>query len=158
MSLPSHQQHKAREDNMYRGLASVLALIAALVLTAAQAADDTKYPDWKGAWSRILTPGLYGQTVKFDHTKPWGLGQEAPLTPEYRKVLEESMADQAKGGIGNYPSATCRAGGMPRMMSNGPPLEYVITPDTTYILIAADDHYRRIFTDGRDWPAHIEPT
>jgi hypothetical protein len=23
----------------------------------------------------------------FDHTKPWGFGQEAPLTPEYKAVL-----------------------------------------------------------------------
>src|SRR5207302_3923874 len=29
---------------------------------------------------------------------------------------------------------------------------------TTYILIGENDHYRRIFTDGRDWPPDIEPT
>jgi hypothetical protein len=27
-----------------------------------------------------------------------------------------------------------------------------------YILIGENDHYRRIFTDGRDWPTDIEPT
>jgi hypothetical protein len=164
MSLPSHEQprdNKSREDNMYRSSASVLALaafVALAALTMTARADDARYPDWRGGWSRILTPGLAGQTVKFDHTKPWGPGQEAPLTPEYQKVLEESMADQAEGGVGNYPSVSCRAGGMPRMMSNGPPLEYVVTPDTTYILIGGDDHYRRVFTDGRDWPEEIEPT
>jgi hypothetical protein len=72
-------------------------------------------------------------------------------------VLQDSMADQAKGGIGNYPSATCRAGGMPRMMSAGQ-FEYVVTPETTYVLIGGEDHYRRIFTDGRDWPGTIDPT
>ncbi len=31
--------------------------------------------------------------------------------------------------------------------------EYVITPETTYILIGSgEDHIRRVFTDGRDWP------
>ena len=25
-------------------------------------------------------------------------------------------------------------------------------------MIGWDDHYRRIFTDGRDWPAEMEPT
>jgi hypothetical protein len=139
---------------------SVFVALAVLIGTTAEAptAERARYPDWRGQWAMILTPGLEGQRVKFDPTKPWGPGQQAPLTAEYKKVLEESMADQASGGIGNYPSATCRAGGMPRMMANGPPLEYVITPATTYILIGGEDHYRRIFTDGRDWPPAIQPT
>ena len=29
------------------------------------------------------------------------------------------MADQAKGGLGNYPTARCLPGGMPRMMTFG---------------------------------------
>jgi hypothetical protein len=33
-----------------------------------------------------------------------------------------------------------------------------VTPETTYILINWDDHNRRIFTDGRDWPQELEPT
>jgi hypothetical protein len=47
---------------------------------------------------------------------------------------------------------------MPLMMIAFRPLEFVVTPATTYILIGSDDHHRRIFTDGRDWPADIEPT
>jgi hypothetical protein len=43
--------------------------------------------------------------------------QQAPLTPEYQKIHEASMADQAKGGLGNYPTARCLPGGMPRMMT-----------------------------------------
>jgi len=34
----------------------------------------------------------------------------------------------------------------------------MVTPDCTYILIGQYDHYRRIFTDGRDWPTNAEPT
>jgi hypothetical protein len=136
----------------------VICTIAAAVLASgAQAADDAKYPNFKGQWTVILKPGLEGQRVKFDPNKPWGRGQEAPLTPEYQKVHEQSMADQAKGGLGNYPTATCHPGGMPRMMSTGE-YEYVVTPETTYILIGGEDHYRRIFTDGRPWPAEIDPT
>jgi hypothetical protein len=136
----------------------VICTIAAAVLASgAQAADDAKYPNFKGQWTVILKPGLEGQRVKFDPNKPWGRGQEAPLTPEYQKVHEQSMADQAKGGLGNYPTATCHPGGMPRMMSTGE-YEYVVTPETTYILIGGEDHYRRIFTDGRPWPTEIDPT
>ena len=139
-----------------------LFVIAALVtlstsLSSAQAHDESKYPNWKGQWSVILTPGLGGQNVKFDPTKAWGKAQGAPLTPEYQKVHEDSMADQANGGLGNYPTAHCYPGGMPRMMSTGQ-YEYVISLDTTYILIGGEDHYRRIFTDGRPWPTTIDPT
>src|SRR6202035_2598387 len=113
------------------------ALAAVLVATmgVAQAADDAKYPNWKGQWD-TFSPRLGGQTVKFDPTKPFGPGQQAPLTPEYQKVHADSMADQAKGGLGNYPTALCLPGGMPRMMSYGRQ-EYVVTPDITYILVGS---------------------
>jgi len=144
---------------LYRGSMGAFAMAAALMLTlgSAPAADDTKYPNWKGQWSRY-NPNQEGQAVKFDPTKPTGPGQQAPLTPEYQKVLEESMADQAKGGLGNYPTARCLLGGMPRIMSPTRQ-EYVITPETTYILTDLDlMEVRRIYTDGRDWPTNIEPT
>jgi hypothetical protein len=134
-----------------------LVMVCSTAIPTARAHDESKYPDWKGQWSVILVPGVGGQRVKFDPTKPWGRGQQAPLTPEYQKIHEDSMADQAKGGLGNYPTATCHPGGMPRMMSTGQ-YQYLIEPDTTYILIGGEDHYRRVFTDGRPWPTDIDPT
>jgi hypothetical protein len=135
--------------------ASAAALMA--TMSGAPAADHPKYPDWKGQWERFVVRGIPGQP-SFDQTKPWGFGQQAPLTPEYQKVLQDSMADQAKGGLGNFPTTLGRAAGMPYMMMAFGPMEWVVTPDTTYILIGWHDHYRRIFTDGRDWPENIEPT
>ncbi len=139
--------------------AVVVALAAALMTTigSAQASDDAKYPDWRGQWGRFVVRGLPGQP-SHDQTKPWGLGQQAPLTPEYQAVLQASIADQANGGLGNFPTTLGRAAGMPHMMMAFLPLEFVVTPDATYILVGMYDHYRRIFTDGRDWPAEIEPT
>src|SRR5262249_25543891 len=135
----------------YQSSSAAFAVAAVLIVTRAseQAADEAKYPNWKGQWITI-NHRLGGQVIKYDPDKPWGLGQQAPLTPEYRKVLEESMADQAAGGIGNYPTARCLPGGMPRMMAN-PAQEYGVTPDVTYILLGTE--IRRIFTDGRDWPS-----
>jgi hypothetical protein len=131
----------------------------------AHAADGARYPNWKGAWERYVPPvsvvspsGLRtpGGQPSFDQTKPWGPGQQAPLTPEYQKVLEESMADQASGGQGNnFDRARCMPTGMPHNMTFGP-LEFVVTPDTTFILIGTQA--RRIFTDGRDWPKQIDPS
>jgi len=134
------------------------AALAMMPIGGVQASDDGKYPDWKGAWGRFVVRGLGGQP-SFDQTKPWGLGQQAPLTAEYQKILEASLADQADGGQGNFAShALCAPAGMPFMMVATRPLEFIVTPDTTYILVGGSDHYRRIFTDGRDWPKEIEPT
>jgi hypothetical protein len=143
---------------LYRSSTGAVAVALAgalmVIMGGAQAADDAKYPNWKGQWDTV-NPRLGGQAIKFDPTKAWGPAQQAPLTPEYQKVLEASMADQARGGIGNYPTALCIPGGMPRMMA-APTQEYVITPETTYILLGTE--IRRVFTDGREWPTGIEPT
>jgi hypothetical protein len=140
-------------------VAAWFALTATMMLTGgrALAADDGKYPtNWKGEWTRVIHREVEVQGA-FDQTKRFGLGQEAPLTPEYQKVLADSMADQANGGLGNYPTARCLPSGMPRIMTFGTQ-EYVITPATTYILLSGSDHLRRVFTDGRDWPKNPQPT
>jgi hypothetical protein len=138
----------------------VVVLASVLMATngRAPAAEEAKYPNWKGQWIAIVTPGLEGRQFKFDPTKSRGLAQQAPLTPEYQKVLADSMADQAKGGLGNYPTARCLPGGMPRMMASQAQ-EYIVTPETTYILLGgSEDPLRRIFTDGRERPIDVEPT
>ena len=82
------------------GLAAILATIR-----GAQSFDGPKYPDWRGQWRGFFSPGIPGQaSAGWDQTKPWGLGQQAPLIPEYQAVLEASLADQAKGGLGNFPT------------------------------------------------------
>ncbi len=136
---------------------AVFASVAAMIATigTARAADEAKYPNWKGEWDAI-NPQLGGQGVKFDPNKAFGPAQQAPLTSEYQKIHEESMADQAVGGQGNFlDHARCVPGGMPSMMS-APAQEYVITPETTYISVNTD--LRRIFTDGRPWPEDLQPT
>src|SRR5476649_2119111 len=130
--------------------AVAVALAAVVTIGGAQAADDNKYPDWAGQWIRI--PVKLPTQPSHDQTKPWGRGQQAPLTPEYQAILEASIADQANGGLGNFPTTSGRAAGMPHMMMAFIPIEFVVAPDCTYILIGMYDHFRRIYTDGRDWP------
>jgi hypothetical protein len=57
----------------------VMAFAAALPITAAQAFDDTTYPDFSGVWRK---PAGIGN--QWDQTKPLGLAQEPPFTPEYQ--------------------------------------------------------------------------
>jgi hypothetical protein len=129
-----------------------------MMIGVAQANDETKYPNLKGQWTRFIVQGVPGQP-SFDQTKRWGKAQQAPLTAEYQAILEASIADQAKGGHGNAVDvARCVSNGMPSVMIAYQPLEFIVTPETTYIIIADQDHVRRIFTDGRDWPKDMEPT
>ena len=135
--------------------AITLALACWMSPATAQIVDFGKYPDLKGQWRRVVTPGIAGQQGH-DQTKSPGHGQQAPLTPEYEAIFDANLTDQASGGLGNISTARCLPAGMPHMMMAFGPQEYIITPDVTYILIDWDDHSRRIFTDGRDWPASIE--
>jgi len=138
-----------------RSLAVAIALTAALGINGAAAFDDAKYPDLTGQWVAVRIPGVKGQPA-YDPTKPWGLGQEAPLTPEYLKVLEASLADQAAGGAGLDRDYICMPPGMPRMMNVYGTMEVLVMPDTTYMLLSFLNDTRRIYTDGRDWPVNLE--
>jgi hypothetical protein len=143
----------SEETMRYRKLFGAVAIAAlAMPVISARAFDDSEYPNWKGQWNRRVVPGLGGQP-SHDQTKPWGFGQQAPLTPEYTKVLEDSLADQAKGGQGNHVRGySCESYGMPMMTLAFQPQEYIITPQTTHILVNDQAYTRRIYTDGRDWP------
>jgi hypothetical protein len=147
---------------MCNGTAIAQIVMAALLMTVAgaRAFDDTKYPDWKRQWMGGWihpAPGVTGQP-SYDPLKSDGRGQQAPLTSEYQNIHEASMTDQANGGPGNDPQAGCLPSGMPRMMIGYYPMEIIITPDTTHLLMEHIHNFRRIYTDGRDWPEEIEPS
>src|SRR5262250_3252989 len=126
-----------------------------LISSGAWAFDDTNYPDLKGQWSRVEVPGI---APSFDPTRRPGLAQQAPLTPEYQKILEASLADQAAGGGGFAPDYLCISSGMPMRMTAYTPLEIIVTADTTHVTGPDGYMHRRIYTDGRDWPADVEPS
>jgi hypothetical protein len=139
-----------------QGSIAAAALATALLMTVpgARAHDESKYPDWSGQWRRTETG-----TPRYDPSKPADR-QEAPLKEEYRKILEASMADQAKGGQGLYISSVkCIPMGMPYQMSIFFPFEFVVTAKTTFVLYEPmTSQPRRIYTDGRDWPKNPDPT
>jgi hypothetical protein len=135
-----------------RHFSCVAALAAALSIPiAAFAFDESKYPDMQGQWERSKGIG-----IQWDPAHPLGRAQQPPLTPEYQKIWEASMADQAAGGQGSDPLYRCVPVGMPRVMSAVFPMEIVISPNTTYILSDYSTP-RRIFTDGRAFPKDQEP-
>ncbi len=139
----------------FRNSVAALAVAALLLGTTGlvQAFDDAKYPDLSGAWDRTG-----GAAPRFDNSKPRGLPQQAPLTPEYQKLYEASLADQAAGGQGDHTVYRCLAWGMPAMMNGYASIQIIVRPEITYMLIDdGNDSFRRIFTDGRSFPEDAEP-
>ncbi len=136
----------------YRSATAALALLAALCAAPAEtlAWNETSYPDFKGQWRAIGDPG------RFDPSKDPGPAQQAPLTPEYQALYEASLRDQAAGGPG--PAQSCISPGMPRVANGYGQMEVIVTPRTTYIAVEHINDNRRIYTDGRPWPAELEPT
>jgi hypothetical protein len=129
-------------------------VFAALALSIAEASafDDALYPNLKGQWRSV------GGPMRFDPAKPWGPGQQAPLTPEYQALFDANLIAQAEGRQGETPTYTCLSPGMPRVTNGYGQIEFVITPDTTHILVQHIHDNRRIYTDGRDWSAAREAT
>jgi len=62
-------------------------------LTGAPALNETKYPDWRGQWVRADG----AEAAPWDASKPWGLGQQPPLIPEYQALFEANLKQLAAG-------------------------------------------------------------
>jgi hypothetical protein len=125
-----------------------LVLVFATASAAAQSSGDSKYPEWKGQWVRIGA-GTY------DPDKRSG-GQPPPLTAEYEAIWEANRAEEVAGGQYYNPQSRCLPAGMPRMMVAFEPMEVIVTPAVTYIQASYFNEFRRIYTDGRDWPKELE--
>jgi hypothetical protein len=141
---------------LFRRSTITLTLAAALAVAtfAAHAHDASQYPDWSGQWRR---PGL-GQGNAWDPTKPIGRGEQAPLTAEYQAIFEAGLANQASGGQGTDPVYLCYPMGLPRGMIGIMPMQFIVRAETTYLFGELFNYFRRIYTDGREWPANIKPT
>jgi hypothetical protein len=128
------------------------AVVASIAMIAAPAfAADMKFPDWESQWRN---PAADQKGGPWDPAKPMGLEQRAPLTPEYQRLFETSLAAQAAGGHGNDRSGSCALAGMPRMMSLPGAMQILISPDLTYMVFERALP-RRIYTDGRGWPDDV---
>src|SRR5260370_3497457 len=113
---------------LYGSSIGAVALAASLGVTSlgvtvggALAFDESKYPDWKGAWRRVAVPGVVGQP-SYDPTKRGGRAQEAPLTSEYPAIFQANLKDQAPGGQGTHPTDPFPSPALPMAMTPIAPL------------------------------------
>lgn len=134
-----------------RALAGAAALAMAGVAMAqeggAQAAGTRNHdyaalaslPDFSGVW----TLGV-------------GAGGRAPatpaLTPPAQKVFDAFRAKQAAEGVSQERQIACLPPGMPGIMRQPYPLEFLFTPGRVTIFAETYSQARRIYTDGRALP------
>jgi hypothetical protein len=139
-------------------IGTIVCAVLLTSLTPVQAFDDGKYPDFSGQWVAVRL-GVRGQPA-FDPLKGWGRLQEAPLNAEYKALHETSLADQAAGGQGLWMSgARCMPTGMPATMNVYNSMEIMVLPEITHVMTEHNiPVHRRIYTDGRGWPAEVEPS
>jgi hypothetical protein len=101
-------------------------------------ASIAKLPDWSGLWEPTFARGA---------------GNQGPqLTPPYEAKLEKYRAEQKSGEIQDTPSANCVPPGLPGIMTQPYPIEFLFTPGKVTVLIEAYSQWRQIFTDGRAHP------
>jgi hypothetical protein len=118
------------------------ALVAAVLATpcVAQTFDFGKYTNFNGQWARPR-----------GNPSNWiPMAGPPPLAPECHIVWENNQADVETGGPDNWPTTFCIPADMPAMMNLYEPMEIIVLPETTYILIShTDNPHRRMYTDGR---------
>jgi hypothetical protein len=156
---------RLRYPNFTGDVIRAVALASAMLAMAGGAAafDETKYPDLKGQWARAANRSMFPNSaggLRYDESKPpsaaLSLGEQPPLTAEYQAIFDANLDDMRKGGQGIDPTWSCISPGMPRIMIAYGPMEIVVTPGVTYILMERDhDFHRHIYTDGRDFPARM---
>jgi hypothetical protein len=127
--------------------ASAACWSAAAVPQGESRASIAKLPDFGGVWELVFrAPGS-------------GPRPEQPaFAPEYAAKLKAFEAEQAQGAHQDNPTANCLPPGMPGIMNQPYPMEFLVTPGKITVVIEAYSQTRRIFTDGRKHPEDPDPT
>jgi len=114
---------------------------------AAQRAQLAKTPDWSGIWE-----------IDWRNTRKSPPRPPMKLTPEYQAKLEAFRAAQKQGENLQGAAANCVPPGLPRIMSQPYPIEFVFAPGKVVMLIEAYMQFRHVFTDGRKHPDDPDAT
>jgi hypothetical protein len=108
------------EPMSLRNLVGATAFASALLtmIGGVAASEEAKYPDLKGYW-RTTNRGLLAGGAggwRWDESRPpstaTDLGQDPPLTPEYRAIYQADIADIERGGQGIDPTYKCVSPGL----------------------------------------------
>src|SRR4051812_19367921 len=122
-----------------------------------------KLPDFTGVWEVSFGPppaarggapaAGRGAAPAAGRGRAGGFPAGPQLTPAY---AEKRRANLAKGAEDSQ-TANCLPPGMPGIMGQPYPMEFLITPGLVTIVIEAYSQVRHIYTDGRPLPDDPEP-
>jgi hypothetical protein len=76
-----------------------------------------------------------------------------PMLPEADALYRKRLAVYGAG----RPSEHCMPHGIPDAMLVPGPVKFVQNPGVTFLLYEEFNHFRQVFTDGRDFPADMTP-
>jgi hypothetical protein len=124
-----------------RSDAPVAAADPATDATAARWAALAKLPDWSGVWE-----------VDWANTRGSPPRPAMKLTPEYQARLDAWQKARARGENLQTEGANCVPPGLPGIMSQPYPIEFLYQPDKVVMLLEAYMQFRHIWTDGRAHP------
>jgi len=128
--------------------------------TEADWAAVAKLPDFTGVWEQTFGPppgrgaaapargGTPGAGGGAGRGRAGGFPAGPQLTPAY---AEKRRANLAKGSEDSQ-TANCLPPGMPGIMGQPYPMEFLLTPGLVTIVIEAYSQVRHIYTDGRPLP------
>jgi hypothetical protein len=142
------------------------------VPTAAEWASLAKLPDFNGVWesapgggagraaSATVAPGGRGDAAAKGGRAPAasgagraGRGGGPSLTPAYAAKAKERAANPAE----DAQAANCLPPGLPAIMNQPYPMEFLLTPGKVTIVIEAYTQVRHIYTDERPLPTDPDP-
>jgi len=100
-----------------------------------------KLPDWSGVWE-----------PDWRNTRGMPPRPKMQLTKEAQAASDAFRAGQKKGENVQGDVANCVPPGLPGMMTQPYPIEFLYQPDKVVLLTEAYMQYRHIWTDGRKLP------
>lgn len=109
-------------------------------------ASIAKLPDWQGIWQLDWESG--GASL---------MPPKPPLTAKAQAEYAVYKAGQKKGEFVQPQTANCLPPGMPQIMTQPYPIEFLYTPGQIAIDIEAYMQVRHIYTDGRKLPKDPDP-
>jgi hypothetical protein len=123
--------------------------------TAADWAAVAKLPDLTGVWEAVAGGGnRAGGAGRAAGARAGGPPAGPQLTPAY---AEKKRQNDAKGAE-DTDAANCLPPGMPGVMGQPYPYEFLMTPGKLTIIGEAYMQVRHIYTDGRPLPSDPDPT
>jgi hypothetical protein len=131
------------------------ALAAVALATAASAASIPASRDFSGIWEQDQGVLFTDPTKGAASGNTPGHNEKAnppPYTPEYEAKYRAILDLAAKGVAVNDPTTNCSPPGMPRLMINPYPNEWIIQDKQVTMLTEYLSQVRRIYLDGRPHP------